>query len=330
MKTTSDPGAPPVPPPARRALPWLIFGLVALLVVCFLLVELNLFPLTPAQETITKKLLQAGTLLLLFAGLRRLLLATLARQVPDVSTRYNLARIVDLTLGLVLFFILLTLLFANWYTAAVSLGLLSLIIGFALQTPITSFIGWIYILLRRSYRVGDRIKVGDIMGDVLDLNYLDTTLLECRGDYLTGDHPSGRIVTFPNLIVLSAPVYNYTAPAYPYIWNEIKLHVAYQSDLTLVARLMTEATERELGPALHERIDAYHALLKRTTLAQAGADLRPLVFFAVNDNTWVEVVVRYPVRPAESEGVRTRLLHRLLADLNAQEERVQFPKSNMR
>jgi small-conductance mechanosensitive channel len=53
----------------------------------------------------------------------------------------------------------LTIFFQNWYTAVVSFGLLSLILGFALQTPITSFIGWIYILVREPYRVGDRIKM---------------------------------------------------------------------------------------------------------------------------------------------------------------------------
>ena len=91
---------------------------------------------------------------------------------------------------------------SNWYTAVVSLGLISLILGFALQTPITSFIGWIYILVRKPYRVGDRIRIGEANGDVIDVSYLDTTLWEFGGEYLSTDHPSGRIIKFPNSNVL--------------------------------------------------------------------------------------------------------------------------------
>jgi len=66
---------------------------------------------------------------------------------------------------------------------------MSLILGFALQTPITSFIGWIYILIHTPYRVGDRIRIGDATGDVIDVGYLDTTLWEFGGQYLSTDHP---------------------------------------------------------------------------------------------------------------------------------------------
>src|SRR4029077_5639658 len=104
-------------------------------------------------------------------------------------------------------FIAVSVLFVNWYAAVVSLGLISLVLGFALQTPITSFIGWIYILLKEPYPVGARFKVGESAGDIIDVSYLDTTLWEFGGELLsTGNHPSGRIIKFPNSKVLSTPV----------------------------------------------------------------------------------------------------------------------------
>jgi hypothetical protein len=106
--------------------------------------------------------------------------------------------------------------FRNWYTAVVSFGLISLILGFALQRPITSFIGWVYILVREPYRIGDRIKIGDATGDVIDLGYFDTTLWEFGGEYLSTDHPSGRVIKFPNSSVWDTPVYNYSWPLFPY------------------------------------------------------------------------------------------------------------------
>jgi len=134
----------------------------------------------------------------------------------DNAARFNLKRITNLLAGIAVFFIILSILFANWYTAVLSLGLISLILGFALQTPITSFIGWIYILVKVPYRVGDRIKIGEASGDVIDVGYLDTTLWEFGGQYLSTDHPSGRIIKFPNSNVLNASVYNYSWALFPY------------------------------------------------------------------------------------------------------------------
>ena len=69
-------------------------------------------------------------------------------RVSNAVYKYNLNRVLRLVVWLVIAFFALTILFQNWYTAVVSFGLISLILGFALQTPITSFIGWVYILVR--------------------------------------------------------------------------------------------------------------------------------------------------------------------------------------
>ena len=77
--------------------------------------------------------------------------------------------------------IAVSILFVNWYPALTALGIGSIIIGLAVQTPMKSFIAWIYILVRRPYQVGDRIKIGDATGDVIDVGYFDTTLWNSAG-----------------------------------------------------------------------------------------------------------------------------------------------------
>src|SRR5260370_23142974 len=127
--------------------------------------------------------------------------------------------------------VVISVVFVNWYGALTALGVGSIIIGLAVQTPMKSFIAWIYILVRQPFRVGDRIKIGDATGDVIDVGYLDTTLWQFGGNFLSTDHPSGRVIKFPNSKILSSTVYNYTWPLFPYVWNEIKFIVAYNSDL---------------------------------------------------------------------------------------------------
>src|SRR5437762_6652571 len=252
-------------------------------------------------------------------------------RIDSPVSRYNLRRIAKLVLGLVLAFVVVSILFQNWYTAAVSLGLASLILGFALQTPITSFIGWIYILVRSPYRVGDRIKIGEATGDVIDVSYLDTTLWEFGGgDLLSTDHPTGRIIRFPNSKALGSTVYNYTWPLFPYVWNEVKFSVAYNADLEFIAETMQRLAAEEVGESMMKQIRIYRELLAQTPVNSLEVREYPSVLFRVNANTWLDAIVRYLVHPKEAGRVKTRLIKRLLKELNTSPERVQFPKGDAR
>ncbi|HEX2829799.1 MAG TPA: mechanosensitive ion channel family protein [Burkholderiales bacterium] len=251
-------------------------------------------------------------------------------RLPSPVARFNLKRILRLVIGLALALIVISVLFVEWYAAVVSLGLISLILGFALQAPISSFIGWIYILARAPYRVGDRIQIGEARGDVIDVGYLDTTLWEIGGRHLSTDHPSGRVIKFPNTNVFSTPVFNYSWPLFPYIWNEVKVNLAYESDLEFVAATMQKIAEEELGETMIEKVKVFKALLARTPVDHLEVRERPSVVFRVSENTWIEAIVRYLVVPRESGHVRTRLTLKILEALNAAPDRVLFPKSNMR
>jgi len=235
-----------------------------------------------------------------------------------------------LIVALIVGFIIITTLFINWQTAIISLGIISLIFGFALQTILSSFIGWIYILVRQPYRVGDRIKIGDATGDVIDVSYLDTTLWEFGGQYLSTDHPSGRVIKFPNSEVISSMVYNYSWPLFPYIWNEVKFQIAYNSDLEFVAEVMRQVAEEEIGEAMIERISSYRELLAQTPVDELDVREHPSVIFRVSDNTWIDAIVRYLVLPKEQGRIKTRMIKKMLARLNAEPDRVRFPKDNMR
>ncbi len=254
----------------------------------------------------------------------------LLERVQNNAARYNLNRVTNLFVGLSIFFIALSILFENWYTAVVSFGLISLILGFALQTPITSFIGWIYILVKMPYQVGDRIKIGEAAGDVIDVSYLDTTLWEFGGQHLSTDHPSGRIIKVPNSTVLNTAVFNYSWSLFPYIWNDIKFQIAYQSDLEFVSQIMRDAAEEEVGEAMMERIRTYRELLQQTPVGQLEVQERPVVVFRVGENTWIEAIVRYLVEPRSAGRVKTRLIKKMLERLNAEPEKVMFPKGDAR
>lgn len=96
----------------------------------------------------------------------------------------------------------------------------------------------------KPYRVADWIQIDEAKGDVIDVSYLDTTLWEFGVPYLSTQHPSGRIMKFPNSLVLSRTIYDYSWPLFPYVWNEIKFQVAYNSDLEFISGLFSKLLRR--------------------------------------------------------------------------------------
>jgi len=306
-----------------------ILALLALGAV-YLLLKANFFHVAPVPLAFLERATLGGVgILTLIAVFKSIDVYWIAR-IDDAAAEYNVRRVSRLISAFLIVLVAISVLFVNWYTAIVSLGVFSVILGLALQTTFTSFIGWIYILVRAPYQVGDRIKIGEATGDVIDVDYLDTTLWEFGGDLLSTDHPSGRVIRFPNSKVLESTVYNYSWPLFPYVWNEIKFSVAYESDLEFVARTMEEVACEELGEEMIDRVRTYTELLAETPVDELQVRERPTVIFRVNSNTWLDATVRYLVPPREAGKIKTRLIKKMLARLNAEPERTLFPKTNAR
>jgi small-conductance mechanosensitive channel len=301
---------------------------LVVLVVCaagYFLIGAKLIPLPVAGIGFAQRILRGVALITLVLTVARAISFYAIGRIEDASTRFTLQRVGRLAVALAIVIIVVSIIFVNWYAAVAAFGVGSIIIGLAVQTPMKSFIAWIYILVRQPYRVGDRIKIADATGDVIDVGYLDTTLWEFGGQYLSSDHPSGRIIKFPNEKVLDELVYNYSWPLFPYIWNEVKFQIGYNADLEFIASTMQKITEEELGKEMLERVQTFRELLARTPVDELDVHEHPRVIFRVGENTWLEAIVRYLVAPREAGRVKTRLIKKLLAALNAAPEKVMFP-----
>src|SRR6267154_899763 len=293
--------------------------------VLYYVIGTKLLPLIQSEVDLGRRFLRGFALVVIVLATAKAVRVYAIGRIEDTVTRFTLRRILLLVAGLLIAVIVISVVFVNWYGALTALGIGSIIVGLAVQTPMKSFIAWIYILVRRPYQVGDRVKIGDATGDVIDVGYLDTTLWEFGGQYLSTDHPSGRLIKFPNEKVLDELIYNYSWPLFPYIWNEVKFQVAYNADLEFIAKTMQKITEEELGREMIERVETYRDLLARTPVDELDVHEHPRVIFRVADNTWLEAIVRYLVAPREAGRVKTRLIKKLLAALNAAPEKVMFP-----
>jgi hypothetical protein len=81
----------------------------------------------------------------------------------------------------------------------------------------------------------------------------------------------------------------------------------------------------EIGEEMQERIGVYRDLLAKTPVNELEVRAHPRVFFRVDQVTWIDAIVRYVVPPREAGAIKTRLIPKLLAALNAEPDKVMFP-----
>ncbi|MFB6155901.1 MAG: mechanosensitive ion channel family protein, partial [Haloferacaceae archaeon] len=207
-------------------------------------------------------------------------------------------------------------------------GVVGFAVTFALQQPLFSLVGWFYIVVKRPYSVGDRVAIDEARGDVIEVDFFVTTLWEIDGGLVTSNQPSGRIITVPNSVVLSAHVYNYSWGEFPYVWNEVTFQVAYETDLEFVVGLVEDEADDFLGDEMAARIEQYRRRLAETPVELEVSE-RPSVNL-LQTESWVELRLRYLVHPKRGQRVKNELTRRILARFNEHPDRVQFPVGRSR
>jgi small conductance mechanosensitive channel len=207
-----------------------------------------------------------------------------------------------------------------------SVGLLGLALSWALQAPIESFAGWLFNSFKGYYRVGDRIAVGDVIGDVYRIDFLVTTVWGIGGPDkpVQGAQPTGGLITFPNSEVLRANIVNFTRD-FPYVWDEITVGITYDSDLPYALKLVTDTARRVVGPTMEAPVAMYRSLLERERLAFDVAE-EPTVFVSQTDS-WTDLTVRYLVNARERRRWASALIYEINVELAKPEHRSRVTSS---
>jgi len=130
--------------------------------------------------------------------------------------------------GLWVVFVLVTasILFQDFGALLTSLGLIGFGITFSLQKPILNFVGWFNIKFNKPFRVGDRIKIGNFAGDIIEIKMMHVVMKSLMEEM---DQYSGKIITIPNELVLIEPVENYTRED-NFLKTKLNISITYESD----------------------------------------------------------------------------------------------------
>lgn len=182
--------------------------------------------------------------------------------------------------------------FAGMQSIATYLGLVSAGIAIALKDLIVSLAGWIFLVWRRPFSVGDRIQIGKYIGDVIDLRIFKFTLLEI-GNWVDADQSTGRIMHIPNLMVLTETIANYSK-GFQYVWNEIPVLVTFESNWQKAKEILKNIGSRH---AEHLSTSAEKKLKEASKKYMIFyTTLTPTVYTTVKD-CGVLLTIRYLIGP---------------------------------
>ncbi|MFW5658320.1 MAG: mechanosensitive ion channel family protein [Bacteroidota bacterium] len=198
-----------------------------------------------------------------------------------------------------------------------SFGLIGLALSWALQTPIESFTGWLLNAFKFYYKIGDRIKVGEVFGDVYKIDFLTTTIWEIgspsQPGFVNAEQPTGRLVTFPNNEILAGSIVNLTRD-FPYVWDELVISITNESDIERAMRILEEASDKIIGEYMKKPILQYSNILQKAGLP-SNLPSTPQVYLSPGDS-WIDITIRYLVDARERRQWKSDLflyIYKILA-----------------
>ncbi|MCB9569105.1 MAG: mechanosensitive ion channel [Myxococcales bacterium] len=271
------------------------------------------------SDPFLRHLVGVAIALILLGIVITLLRAAARRVIKDVDARYRTQKAILFFGYLVALLYLLAEVSGRLSGLTVALGAASAGIAFALQEVIVSIAGWLALSIGSFYKVGDRIQLGGIRGDVIDIGVLRTTVMECGG-WVEGDLYNGRIVRLANSYVFKEPVFNYSAD-FAFLWDELRLPVKYGSDYAEARRILASVADEVVGDYARSAEATWKHMVR--TYRIEDARVQPMVTLVANDN-WVELTLRYVVDFKLRRTTKDALFTRILAAIEASGGRVQL------
>ncbi len=259
------------------------------------------------DATTQGRVLSSVLVIIILFVLRRALLAVVSRRVEDPTSRYRWAKTSAYTASLIGLAVVIQIWFIALRSLSTFLGLLSAGLAIALRDLVADFAGWLFILFRRPFDLGDRIQIGSHAGDVIDRRIFQFSIMEI-GNWVGADQSTGRVIHIPNQRVFLEPLANYSA-GFPYLWNELKVLVTLESDWkkakTLFAEITKEITKDVVAEAQGPRKEGDQRFLIHYRT------LTPAVYTSVEESG-VLLTVRYLCRPRERRGTSEALWEEIL------------------
>jgi small-conductance mechanosensitive channel len=262
-------------------------------------------------------------ILLLHASFR-VLEQTLPRRFGRADARYKVRKFVVFS-GYVAILLFLSILFEDRLgRLSFSIGVVGAGVAVALQDVLASIAGAFSIGFSKLYAVGDRVQIGDIRGDVIDIGLLRTTLME-TGNWVRRDLYNGRIARIPNSSVLKGSVFNYSQ-GFRFIWDEIKVRFTTSSDCPLGREMLLRVAKEAIGEYLIEAQTSWKAM--SDNYRSENPPLEPTVTLDASAGS-LEFTVSYVVDYTKRTAMQNQLFTKIVQEVTDSNGRLEWASSGI-
>ncbi len=273
------------------------------------------------QDTITRLVLSAILILVVF-GLRLVVFSIISHRLDDVKRKYHARRFVTYLLtGITIVGLILIWVVSDQDSAssiAEFMGLIGAGLAIAMHDTVSNVTGWIFILWRKPFRVGERIEINGMTGDVIDIRMFEFSMIEVGGDRLSGggEQSTGRILHIPNGTVLRQQVANFDT-GFSHIWDEIGVLITFESDWEKAKEILNDIVNRHVERFSRPAESGIRKAAQKYMI-YAGK-LTPIVYTSI-ENSGVMLTLRFMVIPRQRRGVRQHIFEDILREFNKHED----------
>ncbi|WP_099187520.1 mechanosensitive ion channel family protein [Tepidibacter mesophilus] len=193
------------------------------------------------------------------------------------------------------FVIVCIFLWSNTTTSLTTyLGLVSAGIAIALKNLFSNIAAWVFIIIKKPFKVSDRISINNQKGDVIDIRMFQFSLMEVSS-FENGEQSTGCIAIIPNHYIFSHSLINYNK-GFKYIWSEIKVLITFESDWEKAKMILTDISNKH---SLHLSDEAARSVdeAKKNYMIHYN-NLTPIVYTDVKESG-IQLTMRYLCPPRQ-------------------------------
>ena len=259
------------------------------------------------------KLITSLVIILFLWLIRTIIIQIIWRKVENPQTRYKWQKY---TIYIAVFLGIL-LISREWFEGIQSLatyfGLLSAGLAIALKDIIASVVGWVFIMWRGIFAVGDRIQIGTYKGDIVDIRLFKFTMLEI-GNWVDADQSTGRLLDIPNSMIFTDILANYSK-GFQFIWNEIPVLVTFESDWKKAKSILLEIANKHAEHFSKSAGEKIKQANKKFLISYSN--LKPIVYTGIKDSG-VMLTIRYLIEPRKRRNSEQGIMEEILTEFSKQ------------
>lgn len=217
---------------------------------------------------------------------------SLHENMVDMERYYKLKKRSGNITALIVILLLAMLWVQEFKNFSTFIGLFSAALAISLKDIISNIAGWFFITWRKPLKVGDRIEIGNIAGDVVDTRLFHFTVMEI-GNWVEHDQSTGRVIHVPNFKIITEPLANY-GQGFQYIWNEISVLLTFESDWKKAKKILLKIAEKHAEHLSAEAEQKVRMAARKYMIIYNY--LTPIVYVSVKDSG-VQLTMRYLCEP---------------------------------